>query len=75
VSRVVDRDPDINVTAFGFDVGEELTEHRAGRAAVVQVLRGRLRFTVDGEELDARPVSGCTWRRGRRTRVWPLSRR
>jgi quercetin dioxygenase-like cupin family protein len=55
VSKVVHRDGDLNVTVFGFDAGEELTEHRASRVAVVQVLTGRLRFTVDGEELDAGP--------------------
>ena len=55
VSKVVHRDEDINVTVFGFDAGQELTEHQAGRAAIVQVLSGRLRFTADGEELDAAP--------------------
>jgi quercetin dioxygenase-like cupin family protein len=52
VSRVVHRGDGLNVTVFGFDTGEQLTEHTASRAAVVQVLSGRLRFTVDGEELD-----------------------
>lgn len=52
VSKVVHRGDGMNVTVFGFDSGEELTEHQASRAAVVQVLSGRLRFTVDGEELD-----------------------
>jgi len=66
VSKVIYRDQDIKVTVFRFDGGEELTEHQACHAAVVQVRRGRLRFTVDGEELDAVPVSGCTCRRGRR---------
>lgn len=55
VSKVVHRDDHLNVTVFGFDTGEELTEHRAARAAIVQVLKGRLRFTVDGQELDAGP--------------------
>jgi quercetin dioxygenase-like cupin family protein len=55
VSKVIHRDEHINVTVFGFDAGQELSEHRASRAAVVQVLTGRLRFTVDGEELDAAP--------------------
>jgi quercetin dioxygenase-like cupin family protein len=32
-----------------------LTEHRASRAAIVQVLSGRLRLTADGEDLDAGP--------------------
>lgn len=55
VSKVIHRDGDLDVTVFGFDAGQELTEHRAARAAVVQVITGRLRFTADGEELDAGP--------------------
>jgi len=55
VSKVVHRDEHLNVTVFGFDAGEGLTEHQAARPAIVQVLSGRLRFSVDGEELDAGP--------------------
>jgi len=55
VSKVVHRDEALDVTVFGFDAGEGLTEHRASRAAIVQVLTGRLRFTAEGEELDAGP--------------------
>jgi quercetin dioxygenase-like cupin family protein len=55
VSRVIHRDEQLNVTVFGFDVGEGLTEHRASHAALVQVLSGRMRFMVGGEESDAGP--------------------
>lgn len=55
VSKVIHQDDSLNVTVFGFDAGQELTEHRAARAAVVQVITGRLQFTVDGRELDAGP--------------------
>lgn len=55
VSKVIYRDEMLNVTVFGFDAGEGLTEHQAGATAIVQVLTGRLRFTADGEELDAGP--------------------
>jgi quercetin dioxygenase-like cupin family protein len=55
VSKVIYRDEELDVTVFGFDTGEGLTEHRASRPAIVQVLSGRLRFTADGEELDAGP--------------------
>ena len=55
VSKVIYRDKALNVTVFGFDAGEGLTEHQAGATAIVQVLTGRLRFTADGEELDAGP--------------------
>jgi quercetin dioxygenase-like cupin family protein len=57
VSKVVHHGDGLNVTVFGFDAGEQLTEHQASRAAVVQVLSGRLGFTVDGEPLDLGPGS------------------
>ena len=50
VSKVVYRDDTMDVTVFGFDAGEGLSEHTAARPAIVQVLSGRLRVTVDGEE-------------------------
>lgn len=55
VSKVVHRDEDVDVTVFGFDAGEGLTEHTATRPAIVQVLSGRLRFTVEGEDVEAVP--------------------
>lgn len=55
VSKVIHRDERLNVTVFGFDTGEGLTEHQAAQAAVVQVLVGRLSFIADGEECDAGP--------------------
>lgn len=55
VSKVIHHEDSLNVTVFGFDAGQELTEHSAARAAVVQVITGRLQFTVDGHVLDARP--------------------
>lgn len=55
VSKVIHRDEQLDVTVFGFDAGEGLTEHTASRAAIVEVLSGRLRLVVDGEELDGRP--------------------
>ena len=55
VSKVVYRDDVLNVTVFGFSAGEGLSEHQASRAAVVQVLSGRLQFTADGEDLDLGP--------------------
>jgi len=57
VSKVVHRGGGMNVTVFGFDAGGELTEHQASRAAVIQVLSGRLHFTVDGEKLELAPGS------------------
>ncbi len=55
VSKVLHRGDGLNVTAFGFDADQELTEHQASRAAIVQVISGRLRFTADGVTYDAGP--------------------
>jgi quercetin dioxygenase-like cupin family protein len=55
VSKVIHRDDLLDVTVFGFDAGEGLTEHTASRAAIVHVLSGRLLLTADGEEMDAGP--------------------
>jgi quercetin dioxygenase-like cupin family protein len=57
VSKVVHHGDGLNVTVFGFDAGEQLTEHQASRTAIVEVLSGRLDFTVDGELLDLGPGS------------------
>ncbi|HEY8018594.1 MAG TPA: cupin domain-containing protein [Actinomycetota bacterium] len=53
VSKVVHRESGLDVTVFGFDAGEGLTEHTATRAAIIQVLSGRMGVTIDGEEVDA----------------------
>jgi quercetin dioxygenase-like cupin family protein len=55
VSRVIFRDNQTEVTVFGFAAGEGLTEHQASRTAIVQVMKGRLEFIADGEELNAEP--------------------
>jgi len=55
VSKVVHRDGGLDVTVFGFDIGEGLTEHTAARPAIVQLLSGTMRFTVDGDEVDLVP--------------------
>ncbi len=55
VSRVIFRDDRTEVTVFGFDAGEGLSEHQASRSAIVQVVKGRLEFFADGEQRDAGP--------------------
>ena len=48
-SRVVVNNPLIRVVVFAFDTGEMLTEHSSPRAVVVQLLDGRIDYTMDGE--------------------------
>lgn len=43
------------VVAFEFDTGDELREHAARHPVVIQVLRGRVAFTVQGETRELVP--------------------
>lgn len=49
-SRVLVTNDLLRVVQFTFDAGELLTEHTSPRAVVVQLVSGRMRFTVDGAE-------------------------
>ncbi len=42
--------PEGRVVVFAMDAGQEMSEHRASSTAVVQVLEGKLRFRVQGQE-------------------------
>jgi quercetin dioxygenase-like cupin family protein len=52
LSRVVHQDDRMRVVVFAFDAGQELTEHKSGSAAVVQVLEGRISFQAGGNDYD-----------------------
>ena len=47
----------VRVVAFGFDRGQELTEHTASVPVIVQVLTGSLTVTVGGESHRMAPSS------------------
>lgn len=49
-SRVLVDNDAMRVVQFTFDAGELLTEHASPRAVVVQLVTGRMRFTVEGTE-------------------------
>lgn len=54
-SRVVVNNPLLRVVVFAFDTGEMLTEHTSPRAVVVQLIDGRLDYTLDGETTTMAP--------------------
>ena len=54
-SRVVVNNPLLRVDVFAFDTGEMLTEHTSPRAVVVQLIDGRLDYTLDGETTTMAP--------------------
>jgi quercetin dioxygenase-like cupin family protein len=49
-SRVLVTNDVMRIVQFTFDTGEMLTEHTSPRAVTVQLVSGRMRFTVDGTE-------------------------
>ena len=49
VSKTLVQNEYVSMTLFSFDKGEEISTHAAGGDAMVTVLEGKGRFTVDGE--------------------------
>lgn len=49
VSKTLVQNEQVSMTIFSFDKGEEISTHAAGGDAMVTVLEGTGRFTVDGE--------------------------
>ena len=57
LSRVLSKADGVRLVAFAFDTAQELTEHTAGVPAVVQVISGTIRVTIDGDEHTLTPAS------------------
>ena len=55
ISRVVLKNDTVNVTLFGFDTDQELTEHTASRPAMLHFLTGKAEVTLGGETQMATP--------------------
>lgn len=53
LSRTLHRDDLAKVVLFAFDAGQELSEHRAARPALIQVVKGRLTLTLNGNVHEA----------------------
>ena len=54
VSRVFLKNDAVNMTLFGFDAGQELTEHTASKAAILQILKGEATLTLGDETVEAK---------------------
>jgi quercetin dioxygenase-like cupin family protein len=48
-------DAAVNVVLFGFDAGQELSEHTASRPAFLQVIRGDAQLTLGSDTIEAHP--------------------
>lgn len=49
VSRTLAQNPHVSLTLFAFEKGEEISTHASGGDALVTMLEGTGRFTVDGK--------------------------
>ena len=52
LSRVLFKDKDVRVVVFGFDAGQELSEHTAAAPAVLQVVAGRFVASLGGDTVE-----------------------
>ncbi|MCL4238996.1 MAG: cupin domain-containing protein [Anaerolineae bacterium] len=55
VSRTLHGDGDVKAVLFGFDTGQELSEHTAALPASIFVLRGEAELSLGGERRQAGP--------------------
>ncbi|MFN8633854.1 MAG: cupin domain-containing protein [Chloroflexota bacterium] len=55
LSRTIYSDSTVNVVMFGFDTGQELSEHTAARPAILHILRGEARLTFGGDTVEGHP--------------------
>ncbi len=58
LSRTIHRDDHAKVVLFGFAGGQELSQHTAAVPAMIQIVRGEVRLTLDGEEKE---LCGGSW--------------
>lgn len=53
-SRALMNDPNTRVVIFGFDEGEELSEHTAAMPAILHVLQGEAKIKLGEEVVEAK---------------------
>jgi quercetin dioxygenase-like cupin family protein len=53
LSRTIFSDSAVKVVLFGFDAGQELSEHTAIRPALLQIVRGEAQITLGGDAFEA----------------------
>jgi len=49
LSRTIHTDTKLTLTVFGFDTGQELSEHTSARAAIIEILDGEADIALDGD--------------------------
>jgi len=52
LSRTIHNDEQLKAVVFGFDQGQELTEHTASKPAVLQIIRGEATLTLGDDTVE-----------------------
>lgn len=58
LSRTIHRDDRVKIVLFGFAGGQELSQHTAAVPAIIEIIQGDARVTLDGEEKE---LSAGSW--------------
>jgi len=58
LSRTIYRDDNVKIVLFGFSGGQELSQHTAAVPAIIEILQGDARVTLDEEEKE---LSAGSW--------------
>jgi quercetin dioxygenase-like cupin family protein len=54
LSRTIHDDEQLKAVVFGFDQGQELTEHTASKPAILQIIRGEAELTLGDDTIEAK---------------------
>ncbi|HEY3285384.1 MAG TPA: cupin domain-containing protein [Armatimonadota bacterium] len=57
ISRTLSNDDHAKVVLFGFDTGQELSEHTSSMPAIIQVVSGEAELILGSDKMDARAGS------------------
>lgn len=54
LSRTLYSDENVKVMVFGFDAGQELSEHTVSKPAILHIIQGEARLTLGDDAVEAR---------------------
>jgi quercetin dioxygenase-like cupin family protein len=55
LSRTIYQDEQLKAVLFGFDAGQELSEHTASVPAIIQIITGQASLTLGNQTLELQP--------------------
>jgi hypothetical protein len=61
LSRTIHRDDRVKIVLFGFAGGQELSQHTAAVPAIIEIVQGDARVTLDGDEKELSAAPGFSW--------------